>query len=51
MIIITGANTGIGVETAKELAKAGAQVVLACRDELRGKEAENLVNQVRLGSA
>ena len=33
VIIITGANTGIGVETAKELAKAGAHIILGCRDE------------------
>ena len=29
--IITGANTGIGRETAKELAREGAHVFLACR--------------------
>ncbi|GAB6031590.1 hypothetical protein CHUAL_009355 [Chamberlinius hualienensis] len=31
-VIITGANTGIGLETAKDLVGRGARVVMACRD-------------------
>uniref|UniRef100_A0A3Q4ANV3 Uncharacterized protein n=1 Tax=Mola mola TaxID=94237 RepID=A0A3Q4ANV3_MOLML len=38
-VIITGANTGIGKETAKDLARRGARIVMACRDLERAEEA------------
>lgn len=37
--LVTGANSGIGYETALGLAQKGASVTLACRDKQRGEEA------------
>ncbi|WP_283615961.1 SDR family NAD(P)-dependent oxidoreductase [Mycolicibacterium poriferae] len=37
--VITGANTGLGFETAKALADKGARVVLAVRDTDKGRQA------------
>ena len=39
-IIITGANSGIGFELAKKLIKENYRVILACRDNEKGFEAE-----------
>lgn len=34
--VVTGANSGLGYVVARELARKGARVVLACRSEVRG---------------
>jgi NAD(P)-dependent dehydrogenase (short-subunit alcohol dehydrogenase family) len=42
-VIVTGANSGIGLVTARELARVGAHVVLAVRDEERGRTAAETI--------
>ncbi|CAE6470262.1 unnamed protein product [Rhizoctonia solani] len=41
--IVTGANSGVGFETARALAGMGAHVILACRNEVRGQEARQKI--------
>jgi len=50
--IVTGANTGIGYETARALARAGGNVILACRSSTRGQMAvERLASEGPPGRA
>jgi NAD(P)-dependent dehydrogenase (short-subunit alcohol dehydrogenase family) len=45
--LVTGANSGIGFQVALELARHGAEVLLACRDTGRGTRArDKIVRQV-----
>ena len=40
-VLVTGANTGIGFETALALFQAGANVIIACRDKSKAETAIN----------
>ncbi len=42
--VVTGANSGIGLETVRELARAGAEVIMACRSVDRGRTAAGEVH-------
>jgi len=46
IVLITGANKGIGLETARQLGKKGYLVLLGARDEEKGREAVSvLINE------
>ncbi len=45
LAVVTGATGGLGYQTAMRLAQAGAEVVLAGRNEAKGREA---VSKIRL---
>ncbi len=42
-VVVTGASSGLGISTTRELARAGARVVLAVRDVAKGEEVARTV--------
>ena len=49
--LITGANSGLGLETARALKRCGATVVLACRSPRKAEKAKQELLQERDGGA
>ena len=45
VVIVTGASSGIGLETARALAEKGARVILAVRNENKGRNALQIINR------
>ena len=49
VVVVTGASSGLGVETAKQVAGQGAEVVMIARDLTRGEPARAQVAEVATG--
>src|SRR5215207_3120966 len=41
--VVTGANSGLGLVTARELARKGARTILACRNPAKGEDARRAI--------
>src|SRR5580700_7381316 len=44
IVLITGSNRGIGLESARQLARRGFHVVIAARDEKIGRQAAEAIS-------
>ena len=50
IIVITGANSGIGFETAREIARKGAEVIVASRNPIKAERAIHTIMDEILGA-
>jgi NAD(P)-dependent dehydrogenase (short-subunit alcohol dehydrogenase family) len=48
-VLITGANSGIGLQTARALAAEGADLILLCRDQRKGAAARDDIARIASG--
>jgi len=51
VVLITGANSGVGFAAAAELARMGARILMVCRDAVRGADARIAVADVATEAA
>jgi NAD(P)-dependent dehydrogenase (short-subunit alcohol dehydrogenase family) len=50
IVLVTGANSGVGFAAAAELAAAGAEIAMVCRDRRRGEEAHARIADIARGA-
>jgi NAD(P)-dependent dehydrogenase (short-subunit alcohol dehydrogenase family) len=51
VIVITGASSGLGLETARQLAGQGGEIVMIVRDRARGQHAQSQIAETATGKS
>lgn len=49
IVVVTGANSGVGFAVSDQLARRGASIVMICRDQTRGAQAQARIGEVATG--